>query len=93
MTRVVDNPGQERFEIYLDEKLAGFAAYELEPGQITFIHTEVDPVYEGRGLGGQLASAALDAARARGLRVVPVCPFIRRYIQHHPQYEDLVGSA
>jgi predicted GNAT family acetyltransferase len=90
--RVVDNPDKARFEIYLGDALAGFVIYELEPGVITFIHTEVDPAFNGKGLGGQLVSQALDSARERRLAVVPLCPFVNRYIQRHPAYADLVAS-
>ncbi|NUP30540.1 MAG: N-acetyltransferase [Streptomycetaceae bacterium] len=91
--RVVDNPEQSRFEIYAGEsaaELAGFAEYHLHAEEIAFIHTEIDPRFGGQGLGGKLAQAALDEARARGLRVLPYCPFIRGWIRKHPEYVDLV---
>ena len=90
---VFDVPEWGRFEIHVDGKLAGFAAYRIAPGTITFTHTEIDEAYGGRGLGGTLARAALDAARARGLAVVPLCPFIRRWIERHEDYQDLVRAA
>ncbi|GAA1282328.1 hypothetical protein GCM10009609_53640 [Pseudonocardia aurantiaca] len=89
---VFDVPEWGRFEIHVDGKLAGFAAYSIAPGTITFTHTEIDDAYGGRGLGGTLARAALDAARARGLAVVPRCPFIRRWIERHEDYQDLVAA-
>jgi predicted GNAT family acetyltransferase len=92
MTRVVDNPGARRFEAYVDEALAGFAEYELHPDRIVFIHTEVDPAFEGRGVGSQLAAGALDAVRERGLRVIPRCPFIAGYLSRHQEYADLLRS-
>jgi predicted GNAT family acetyltransferase len=87
---VVDNPDESRFEIRVDGERAGFAAYKLHPDRIVFLHTEIDDAYEGRGLGGTLVKAALDSARERGLRVVPTCPFVKRYIERHPVYADLV---
>ena len=75
----------------MDGALAGFAFYRLRPGRIVFVHTEIDDAYAGRGLGGQLARAALDAARARGLTVRPDCPFIKGWIAKHPEYADLVA--
>jgi predicted GNAT family acetyltransferase len=90
MTDVHDNPEKHRFEIYDDGKLAGFAIYVRRPGRLIFVHTEIDPAFEGRGLGSQLARAALDAARASGDRVVPLCPFIGQFIDRHPEYGDLV---
>jgi uncharacterized protein len=90
--RVEDNPAKQRFEIFLNDALAGFVIYELEPGVITFIHTEVDPRFDGHGLGGRLVSRALDSARERGLLVVPVCPFVKSYIERHPDYADLLAG-
>jgi predicted GNAT family acetyltransferase len=87
-----DNPEESRYEGWVDGKLAGFAAYRLEPGRIVFTHTEVDDAYEGQGVGSTIARFALDDVRARGdLRVVPRCPFIRGWIEKHPDYQDLVG--
>lgn len=88
--RVDDHPEVERYEVWVDGHRAGLAAYQLEGGVIVFTHTEVDDAYEGQGLGGRLARYALDDARARGLGVKPLCPFIRSWIQRHPDYADLV---
>ena len=90
MVDVRDNPSEHRFEIHDDGKLAGFARYVRRPGRIFFVHTEIDPAFEGRGLGSQLASAALDATRATGERIVPLCPFIASYVERHPEYADLI---
>ena len=83
---VVDNPAHSRFEIQVDGQVAGFASYRLAPGRIVFTHTEIDPVYEGRGLGSKLAAGALDAARSRSLLVDAQCPFIAAYLKRHPEY-------
>jgi predicted GNAT family acetyltransferase len=87
---VTDNPDQQRYEAHLDGELAGFAEYLDAPGRRTFTHTQVDPAFEGHGVGGALASAALDDVRRMGLEVVPRCPFIAAYIERHPDYADLV---
>jgi uncharacterized protein len=82
---VRDVAESSRFEIHVDGALAGYAAYRAEPGRITFTHTEIDPLYGGRGLGGELVAAALGAARRRGLEVVPECPFVRSWLAKHPE--------
>ena len=87
---VSDNPDETRYDVFVDGDLAGFAVYRDEPRRRVFTHTEVDDRYEGHGVGGQLARAALDDVRRRGLGVVPQCPFIRGYIERHPEYADLV---
>ena len=87
---VVDEPDQHRYEIRLGGDLAGFAIYHRRGGKAYFVHTEIDPAFEGKGLGSALAKGVLDAERALGEPVVPLCPFIRSYIDRHPDYADLV---
>jgi uncharacterized protein len=87
---VHDDPAQSRFEVVVDGSPAGFAAYHDRDGHRTFTHTEIDPAYAGQGVGGALARAALDTTRAAGLGVLPLCPFIKGWIDKHPDYADLV---
>lgn len=89
---VRDNPTGRRFELPAEGHLAE-AHYRLTPGVITFTHTEVPKALSGRGIGSLLARGALDAARARGLKVVPQCPFIAAYIDKNPEFKDLLADA
>jgi hypothetical protein len=57
---------------------------------VAFVHTEMDDSVSGQGLASKLIKDALDDARAKGRQVLPVCPFVKRYISHHPEYLDLV---
>ena len=91
--RVVDNAGAHRFEVLVDGVVAGYAEYRRRGGSVAFTHTVVDEAFEGRGLGSVLARGALDAVRAEGSAVLPFCPFIRSWIQRHPEYTDLVPAA
>ena len=89
--KVADNPAANRFEARADGgRLMGYTEYVLEPGSMVVTHTVVAQRFEGRGVGSSLAKFALDAARARGLHVTPVCPFTRSYVRRHPGYEDMV---
>ena len=56
----------------------------------TLVHTEIDPAFEGHGLGSHLAAGALDDARQRGLTVVPLCPFVTAYLRRHHEQLDVV---
>ncbi|WP_255684539.1 GNAT family N-acetyltransferase [Actinocorallia sp. API 0066] len=90
MPKVTDNPQRGRYEIFTDDgELAGFSTYALKQGVITFLHTEVDPAFEGQGLGGKLVRGELEDARARGFKVVPRCPFVKAYLAKHPEFEDI----
>jgi uncharacterized protein len=91
---VIDNPDEQRYEARLDGKLAGFAAYRFRGDkQIVFTHTEVDDAFEGQGVGGALARAALDDVRSKAEReVVAMCPFIASWIEKHPDYQDLLAA-
>ncbi|MGY1615693.1 GNAT family N-acetyltransferase [Geodermatophilus sp. SYSU D00691] len=91
-TSVVDVPERGRFEIRLGDRVVGLASYHVENGTMTLPHTEVDPAMGGRGLGTALVAGVLEAARERGLHVLPYCSFVRRYIQQHPETVDLVAE-
>ncbi len=91
---VTDNPELGRYEARVNGELAGFAQYRLEHEQITIFHAEVDPSFEGRGVGSELARVALDDVRARELELVPRCPFIAAYVRRHPDpYLELVPAS
>lgn len=87
---VRDNPQESRFEILVDDALAGFSVYELRDDVIAFIHTEIDEAYAGQGLAKILVTQALDTTRDTGLAVLPFCPYVRGFIQKNPDYLDLV---
>ncbi len=61
-------------------------------GTLDYRHTFVPPALRGRGVGAHLVLAALDHARAQGVKIVPTCPFVERVIAEHPEYRDLVAS-
>ena len=90
---IVDDVAAHRFEVRVDGAVAGYAEYRRRDGSVAFTHTVVDEAFEGRGLGSVLARGALDAVRAEGSAVLPFCPFIRSWIQRHPEYTDLVPAA
>ncbi|WP_156724872.1 GNAT family N-acetyltransferase [Streptomyces apocyni] len=88
-TSVTDAEAERRFEARVDGSFAGFADYLRTEELVVYPHTEVDPAYEGQGVGSALARAALDDARRRGLRVLATCPFISGWMARHPEYQDL----
>lgn len=88
---VVDDRDRRRYVARLDGAPAGYLAYQLADNvAISLIHTEVDPAYEGHGVGGALARFALDEARRQGWAVRVLCPFVTAWLERHPDYDDLL---
>jgi uncharacterized protein len=92
-TEVRNNAELNRYELRIDDELEGFVTYRERPGLIALVHTEVDKRLEGQGMASRLVSGALEDARARGLQVLPFCPFANSFIQRHPEYAELVPEA
>jgi predicted GNAT family acetyltransferase len=87
---VADDPANMRYTVSVDGQLAGFVTYSKHGDIVTLVHTEIDEAFEGHGVGSSLARGTLDDLRERGYRVRPQCPFMRRFIQRHEEYSDLV---
>jgi predicted GNAT family acetyltransferase len=92
-TTVRNVPEKNRYEIRDGDRVLGLAAYEVRGETTVFTHTEVDPDAGQDGLGSTLVRAALDDVRGRGGSVVPLCPFVRGWIERHPDYADLVAPS
>ena len=94
---VSDRAERHRYEARVvggpDATVAGKAFYRRDETTVTFTHTEVDDAFEGKGVGSTLVRWALDDVRRQGLRVRPLCPFVKAYIERHPEYADLVAPA
>jgi uncharacterized protein len=90
---VVDVPDAQRFEIRVGDDVAGFVTYRRHDGSLVLVHTEIAPAFEGQGLGSRLARGVLESARDEGAGVLPYCPFLRSYLQRHPDYVPLVPEA
>jgi len=90
MPAVRDNAALSRFELETGGVTA-FVNYRLDGGAITLLHTETPAQARGRGLASQLVQGVLENARARGLKVVPRCVFVRAFLAKHPEFHDLVS--
>ena len=87
---VRDNPAALQYEVSLDGEPAGVIRYTLGGDVVTLVHTEVEPKYEGHGVGAALVKGALDDLRARGKKIVPLCEYVLAYLERHDEYRDLV---
>lgn len=88
---VIDNKDKKRFEIHIDDQIAledyeFFTTSQGEKG-IEYKHTEVPDALSGQGIAGYLVKYILDDAAAKGLRVKPTCPYVKSYIDKHPEYQ------
>jgi uncharacterized protein len=88
-----DQPERRRWEVRQGDNVAAYAEYRVAAGRIIFTHTVVDPEFEGRGIGSRLARMVLDDAVKRRLRIIPRCPFIRSYLERHPEYAAWVDLS
>jgi len=76
------NEERGRYEILVGDTVAGFTLFRPdENGRLVFPHTEIDHAFSGRGLGGRLVEAAMADVAQRGETVVPVCPFVVKYLR------------
>ncbi len=88
---VSNNPAHHRYELAVNGHIAA-TYYQIADGVITFVHTEVPPELGGKGIGSILIKGALDQVRADGLKVIAQCPFVKAYIDKHPDYADLLKA-
>jgi predicted GNAT family acetyltransferase len=87
---ITDALERGRYEAHVDDELVGFLQYIAKHGRIALVHTEVFPEFEGQGVAAALVRHALDAARARELRVIAICKYVQGYLARHPGDEDIV---
>jgi predicted GNAT family acetyltransferase len=87
MGAVRHNEAQHRYELDTEHGVA-IAVYQQQGDSLVFVHTEVPPADEGKGIGAQIVRAALDDTRKRGFKIVPACSFVVAFVRRHPEYDD-----
>ena len=87
--QVRDNRALQRFELPVDDQIV-FADYRRQPGRLVITHVEAPPNLRGKGVAGQLMQGMLDQVRAEGVKVLPLCPYARAWMQRRPDYRDLM---
>ncbi|MCX2731073.1 GNAT family N-acetyltransferase [Saccharopolyspora sp. NFXS83] len=90
---VARSTDRDRYDVTAAGSLAGFTEFVDQGEQRIFFHTEIGEEFGGRGLGGTLVGRALADTREAGLRVVPVCPFVAKYLKNHHEFDDLVDAV
>jgi predicted GNAT family acetyltransferase len=89
MSEVINNMEKHRYEIEVDGQVAA-AYYRFLDGVIVFTHTQVPPELASKGIGSELVKGALDQVRADRFRADAQCPFVKSWIDEHPDYADLL---
>ncbi|GAA1916736.1 hypothetical protein GCM10009716_27360 [Streptomyces sodiiphilus] len=88
---IIDAEGRSRFEARADGGLTGYLDYERGDDTVRYTHTFVSRSSRRQGIGGELVRGAMEDARHRGLKVEPVCGFVKEWIEQHPGYRELVS--
>ncbi len=84
----------ERFEARDDAgELAGFVTYQVTGNVIVYTHTEVKAAFQGQGVGSTLARAVMEDAKAKGRTVIPMCPYLSKWLEKNPEFEQLVART
>jgi predicted GNAT family acetyltransferase len=89
---ITDNTERSRFEMPVGDEVA-FLDYRRSGKQLHLMHTEVPSALRGRGAGTRLVRAVLDKARAEGTTIIPICPFVKAFLEKHPEYQSIVREA
>jgi len=84
MNTVRDNTAASRFEIDIDGQIA-FLDYKRTGNELAILHTEVPMPLRHQGLGTLLAKTAIATARADGMRLKVLCPFVQAYRRKYPE--------
>ncbi len=84
---------RKRYEAEVDGEFAELTYEMADSGTIILAHTEVAPALRGRGIGKQVVAAALDDARSRHLKVIPLCSMVALYMSKHPETQDLLAPG
>lgn len=86
-------PDRQRYEISVGGQSVGLSKYRDTDGVREFLHTEVDPAFQGHGLATQLIRWALDDTRAAGLRIVASCPMVAAFVSKHRDFDDILDRT
>lgn len=87
---LIDNEEKKQYEFHVGEYIPKIEYIKTATGEIYLTHTEVPVALEGQGIGSQLIKKALVDIEEKGLRLVPLCPFVAGYIQKHPEWRRIV---
>lgn len=79
----VDDPENERFTL-TDSSIGAELTYYLRGDRLVLTHAGVPPQHRNQGIAGLLVQAAVDRAAELGETIVPQCPYVRAWLEDHP---------
>lgn len=92
--RLFDNPVRDRYELWAGDELIGVEGYELTGGgDVILLHTVIMEKFGKHGFARGLVSRVLDDCEVRGRKVLPVCTYVRDFIERFPQYQQVVAAT
>ena len=86
-----DNTDRKQFELSVE----GFTArveYMIMSNKIFLTHTEVPSELEGKGVGSKIVKLAFEEIEKRGLKLIPLCPFVAKYLTKHPEWKKILAD-
>jgi len=87
-----DDGRRGRFVIYEDELYAGEMTYEWQDARTIIVdHTGVKSYFGGKGYGRLLIGVGVDFARREGLKIVPVCSFVKKSFERDASLADVMA--
>jgi len=88
---VVNNPAENRFEVWVEGHLAKLD-YREDGDTIVMTHVGVPVEFRGHGVAAVITKAGLEYAKAKSLRVIPMCSYVAAYIRRNPEYAELTKA-
>lgn len=88
--KLIDNEGDQQYEFHVDGEVPKIEYIRSRSGEVILTHTEVPVVLEGQGIGTRLVESVLTDIEEKGMRVVPMCPFVSLYIRRHPEWKRIL---
>lgn len=85
---ITNNTAENRFEIWIDD-LGSKLDYIEDKDSFAITHVGVHPDLRGQGIAGKITQFALEYAKTKSLRVIPICSYAVAYIRRNPEYKPL----
>ena len=86
---ISENKGRFYYEIE-NKQMAEMTYSNAGPDKIIIDHTEVDPSLKGQGVGYALVHAAVEFAREKNVKILPLCPFAAAVFKKKSDYNDVL---